>query len=167
MKDQKERTESERELTDAPPRSVSRRALLKGTATAMPAILTLQSGAALARSSNLISTTDYKTPDRLGRTLCLDLDSVVPASSDGRVFDLGAPPAGPYAEVTAINERDYYAEANKGHGTVDEAQICRDGITAFYQNSQDPAWIQVDAPGGIVSATALTSFAGNIIVTDL
>lgn len=164
MKEQKGIATSKRGKADSE-RLVSRRAMLKGSATAMPAILTLQSGAALARSSNLIGTIDYKSPDRLGRTLCLDLDSVTPASSDGRVFDLRAPPAGPYAEVTAINERDYYAEANKGSAPVDESQICRDGITAFYK---DGGWVQIDAPGGMVSVTALASFAaGSIIVTDL
>ena len=164
MSDGNQNKESKGQLEGSnAPKSLSRRALLKGTATAMPAILTLHSGAALARSSNLISTIDYKSPDRLGRTLCLDLDSVA-TTRDGNVFDLRAPPAGPYAEVTAINERDYHAEPNMGSATVDESQICRDGITAFYK---DHGWVQIDAPGGMVSAAALTSFAGNIVVTDL
>ena len=77
------------------PKSVSRRSMLKGTATAMPAILTLQSGAALARSSNLISTIDYKSPDRHGRTLCLNLDSVVPAGRDGKSSICVHRPPGP------------------------------------------------------------------------
>lgn len=163
IKDQKGKTEI-KDGKSGSLNSVSRRSLLKGTAVAMPAILTLQSGAALARSSNLISTIDYKSPDSLGRTLCLDLDSVVPATRRGNTFDLGAPPAGPYAEVTAINERDYYAEANRGSDPVDEAEICRDGMTAYYQ---DHGWNRIDAHGGMVSATALNSFAGSIVVTDL
>ena len=87
----------------------------------------------------------------------------LPGSRDC-TLDLGAPPAGPYAEVTAINERDYYAEANRGSDPVDEAEICRDGMTAYYQ---DHGWNRIDAHGGMVSATALNSFAGSIVVTDL
>ena len=54
---------------------ISRRMLLRGATAAVPTILTLQSGAALAASSNLIGTVQYARqalgPD--GNVQCLDM----------------------------------------------------------------------------------------------
>lgn len=163
MKDQDKNIDGQPETADKP-QSAGRRSLLKGTATALPAILTLQSGAALARSSNLISTTQYKMPDRQGRTLCLDLDSVDSIRGSG-VADLGPSPS---PHIYAINERDYHLEANAGSATVDETTLCHRGGRAFFQ---DRGWQEINmphrAPGGIVSATAIMSFAGSAVVTEL
>ena len=143
-------------------KGVSRRALLKGTAVSMPMILTLQSGAALARSSNLISEAGYKATDAQGRTLCLDLNSVYRSSESGNLHDLGEPA---YARVTAINEREYHIDKNSGSAEIDEADLCMRGGSAFYRQQ---GWQEVRVPQGVlVSATALTSFAGSIVVTDL
>jgi hypothetical protein len=97
---------------DSGPASPSRRAILRGGVVAMPAILTLQSGAALARSSNLISAASSGTTDRLGRTLCLDTNSVKPAGRHRGVYDLDDPP---YAEVNIISDRAYFSR-NPNHG---------------------------------------------------
>ncbi len=130
----------------------------------MPVILTLHSGAALARSSNLVSATPVESPDASGRTLCLDTDSVYPASETQEIYDLGEPP---YARVTAINERDYHRLPNKGADGVGEGTMCREG-GLFYHKPAGSSWQEVNVPRGVlVSATALTSFASEIVITDL
>ena len=71
---------------------VGRRSILKGAIAAAPVIATLPSGAALARSSNLISATSPTGAfDGYGRTQCLDASS---GSLSGSVMDLGVPPSG-------------------------------------------------------------------------
>ena len=160
-KDQLEKMDTERYDMDSP-RPVSRRALLKGTVVTMPAILTLQSGAALARSSNLISAALPGTTDHLDRTLCLDARYVDPVRFDSHEkYDLGEPADG---QVCAINDRDHFLAATAGHGQVDEWEMCERGGTYYYKNR---GWQQVDVPQGIlVSATALSSFAGYIDIID-
>jgi len=138
---------------------VSRRSILRGTVIAMPAILTLQSGAALARSSNLISASTTAYTDAAGRTLCLDVNSVYPADGSGQVYDVGDPP---FAKVNAITDREHFTSPNSA---VSEATMCRDGGTYLYKDS---GWKEVTVPKGIlVSATALASFAGGIAITDI
>lgn len=144
---------------------VSRRSMLKGTLTAMPAVLTLHSGAALARSSNMVSATRHKTPDKFGRTLCLDKKSVMPARGhrSRNLYDMGEPA---YARVTAINEREYRYAPDHGSTAYDETALCERGGKAFYY--KDAKWQDVQVNKGMmVSATAMTSFAGNIVVTDI
>lgn len=184
---------------DTEPKALSRRALLKGSVATMPVILTMHSGAALARSSNLISAASYSTHDRLGRTLCLDTESVDRVDGARHRFDLGEPPR---AHVIAINERDYKAAPHPNAPRVSEEQICMRGETAYYRDrrhgwhdgdsddsseSEDVEWGQQSSgsrddadgrnlghwskievrQGVLVSATALTSFAGSIKITDL
>ena len=152
------------------PRGMSRRALLRGSATAMPALLTLHSGAALARSSNLISATSGDPTDGYGRTLCLDTSSVTPADGDWRVFDLNEPA---YGRVSAIRERDYKRAPYRRAEPVGEEQMCERGGSYYYRDrsyswSKWGRWREVNVRQGVlVSATALTSFTGNIVVTDL
>ena len=99
---------------DIRPASLGRRAILKRGVVAMPAILTLQSGAALARSSNLISASHPRTTDRRGRTLCIDSRSVYPAGGrrGARVYDLGNPP---HAVVNVIRDGDISVENPDDH----------------------------------------------------
>lgn len=143
---------------------VSRRALLKGSVISMPVILTLQSGAALARSSNLISGSLTESPDRYDRNFCLDVDSVYPAGDSGHVYDLGEPP---YARVSIIEERDYRVRPWRRADGIGEAEMCEKGGTYYYKN-RFGHWRDADVPRGVlVSATALTSFAGDIVINDL
>lgn len=151
----------------APRKALSRRALLKGSVATMPAILTLHSGAALARSSNLISGTPSYSRDSQGRTLCLDTDSVYPASRRGDIYDLGDPP---YARVSAINDRDYWTRPSYHHSDrISESRMCESGGTYYYRSRWGwGGWRETKVPRGIlVSATALTSFASDIVITDL
>jgi hypothetical protein len=142
----------------------NRRALLKGSIVSLPAVLTLQSGAALARSSNLISGTSTGATDAQGRTLCLDVDSVYPASEHNEVYDLGEQP---YGRVSAINDRDYRDRPRWHSNRVSEAQMCKNGGRYYYKR-QWSGWTETRVPRGVlVSATALTSFAGDIVITDL
>lgn len=133
----------------------------------MPVILSLQSGAALARSSNLISeTVEAGSKDSLGRYQCLDTASVMPADEGAGMYDLGSPV--PSASVTAITERDYFTQPNNGGSSiaVTERTMCANGGT--YYHHQSGGWQQVQVPQGIlVSSTALMSFAGNVTITEI
>lgn len=165
----KDRNDNQPKNTDeASPRSVSRRALLKGTVTAMPAVLTLHSGAALARSSSMISTAAGGSTDAYGRTLCLDTDSVEAADGSGRLFDLGEPA---YGRVSAIRDRNYRRAPHRRAERVSETRMCESGGTYYYRSGSSwygRRWNQVEVKKGVlVSATALSSFAGSIVVTDL
>lgn len=140
---------------------ISRRALIRGGVTAMPAILTLQSGAALARSSNLISAAPPGTTDRLGRTLCLNTNSVYPAADSRNVYDLGDPPR---AEVNVITDREYYVDKNRGSDPVSEDAMCEGG-TYWYNDRDGSGWKSVQLPykGIVVSSGAMTSVADHVI----
>lgn len=145
------------------PKSMSRRAVLRGGITAMPAILTLQSGAALARSSNLISAATPDSRDRLGRTLCLDTNSVYPAGHSSTVFDLGEPPS---ARVNIITDRDYHVEKNSSSAQISEGKMCEGGVF-WYKDRNSMGWQSVELPqnGVVVSAGAMTSIADHVIDT--
>lgn len=148
---------------DGRPASMSRRALIKGGVTAMPAILTLQSGAALARSSNLISAASPGTTDRLGRTLCLDTNSVYPTPDSRTVYDLGEPPR---AELNIISDRVYYVEKNRGSDQVSKDAMCEGG-SYWFNDSDGRGWQSVELPyrGIVVSSGAMTSVADHVIDT--
>jgi hypothetical protein len=138
---------------------LNRRRILKVAIATAPVIATLPSGAALARSSNLIGPTSGSGRDSQNRLLCLDLRSG--ANTNGMV-DLGTPPRG---LVNAIKERDYRVGAQASASTISEAQMCKQGGAYYYQSS---AWHQVNVPKGIVvSATALSSFAGGIYFNEI
>ncbi|HJR71882.1 MAG TPA: hypothetical protein VKA43_17690 [Gammaproteobacteria bacterium] len=127
---------------------------------AAPVIATLSSGAALARSSSLISSTSPSGAlDALGRTQCLDKRS---GDLKGTVMDLGTPPSG---SVTAITQRDYRTEPKGSAAPISEAEMCARGGDFYYQSS---GWQTARVPRGIlVSATALSSFAGSIRFTEV
>ena len=169
---------------------MSRRELLKGSVKAMPVVLTLHSGAALARSSNVITGTDSVDID--GKYRCLDTRGIRPLSRRDQIYDLGARPRP--AVVTVMEHRDYYYgmpvdgtddghedrperqwgnrrwrnkwEARKaGSRIVSPREMCeRGGEYAYFEGGE---WHSVRLPrrgGMLVSSTALSSFAGNIRV---
>lgn len=188
----------------------TRRSLLRRAALSVPLIATVPSGAALARSSNLISgATEAGAQDAFGRTRCLDLDSVRRYGSDGHV-DLGDPAHG---EVALIPDRDYRVQADPRSRRIRESEMCERGGKYYYRRrglgygadddggapgalgrdsggSQQASssddfgsagsgrgrtgggrpqqWEAVDVPRGmLVSATALSSFAGAIRYKDI
>jgi hypothetical protein len=133
--------------------SPSRRRLLKGGATALPAILTLHSGAALARSSNLLSASASYEVDSLGRTLCVDITSVVPVDDYSQIYDLGDPP---HAVINVIRGeaegRIYYVNKDD----KDSGNSIHPGLMC----EQSGPWEVVDVPQGFVaSSMAASSFA--------
>ena len=163
------------------PALVSRRALLKRGAISMPAILTLQSGAALARSSNMISASATGTTDNIGRTLCLDTNSVYPVANSADLYDLGTPAE---ATVNIISDRDYYLFPESGSKKkkknkkkkskkkkmskatrVTAGNMCEDGGTYWWKPTSGD-WQPVDLPynGIVLSTGAVTSIAD--IITD-
>lgn len=146
------------------PESVSRRKLLRSGVTAMPAILTLQSGAALARSSNMISAAPTETKDRLGRTLCLDTNSVYPVGDSGHHYDLGNPPQ---AEITILTDRDYKLRRNRRGSRVSEGTMCERGGTYWFNDRNGEGWQSVTLPqnGVVVSSGAMTSIADHVYET--
>jgi len=142
----------------------ARRALLKGAVATMPMILTLQSGAALARSSNLISaSTASAALDANGRMLCLDYRYADSTYDNTNVVDVGDPP---YAHVCAIKDDDYYISSNASNPTHRE-QMCHDGGTFFRKTASGFEETNYVPKGMLVSATALSSFAGHIDITEI
>ena len=153
-------------MTDKTPKSdeigdpaLNRRRLLKVAVATAPVIATLPSGAALARSSNLIGPTSGTGRDSLNRTQCLDATSGTYV--DGMI-DLGTNPRG---RLTAIRERDYRVDDRWDASQISEKDMCKKGGEFHYWNS---GWRSVNVPRGIVvSATALSSFAGKIYTTEV
>ena len=155
-------------------RRMSRRALLKRSAISMPAVLTLQSGSALARSSNVITASSPDTSDRLGRTLCLDTNSVYPAGNSPGMYDLGDPPQ---AHVNILSDRKYYvfpdgttkkSKKKKSKAVLmDRGTVCQSGGQYWYDAGHND-WREVNLPanGIVLSSGAVTSVA-SVITDDL
>lgn len=167
MESKKSPTRKDIQDSTAAPADPSRRSLLRGTVTAMPALLTLQSGAALARSSNLISATTSNAKDGRGRTLCLDTDSVTRVPGTDGLYDADDPA---YGRVFAINDRQYRLEPRNRARRVSEEEMCNNGGVYYYKDRrrQGKRWQSVEVKKGVlVSATALSSFADAIHIYDL
>lgn len=163
MNDQKGKTQS-RIIGDIStrPKSISRRAIIKGGATVMPAILTLHSGAVLARSSNMISASSPDTTDGMGRTLCVNKSSVVYADDHSEIYDLGEPP---YAECNVIRgptEVQFYESKDKST-PIRPGAMCEKGGQFWSKPDGGGAWVASDLPQGFVaSAGAMTSIASYV-----
>lgn len=142
---------------------LSRRAFLKAGSSAVPVVLTLQSGAALARSSNLISAAPDGTRVR-GHAFCLDTSTAKPLL-DSHKYDLGDPV---YASINVLPDQRFYPTKGKSGVPVTADQFCRQGQTRYYHDS---GWHEVRLPtnGVIVSATALTSVSsrGDILFNKI
>jgi hypothetical protein len=146
------------------PVSISRRALLRGASAAVPTILTLHSGAALAQTSNLVGAQPFATKEN-NQYRCLDTSSVY-RSNKANVYDLGSPPMGHVTRIQA--DGAYYRPGSNGQQSNDAVTgptMCQEGGT-FYRKSS--GWTQVSVEQGVlVSATALSSFSSAIKYTDV
>lgn len=140
----------------------SRRDLLRRGVASMPAILTLHSGAALARTSNLISAAPPDTIDELGRTLCLDTNSVYPADEYNDIYDLGENP--PRAVINIISDREYHTEKNRGSAIASKATVCEGGQPYWYNENDGTGWHPIELPyrGVVVSSGSMLSLAEHI-----
>lgn len=151
------------------PVSSGRRALLRGAMATVPTVMTLHSGAALARSSNLVGAGPDAGADG-GQYRCLDTETVY-QTSNPNVYDLGDPPM---AHVTTIRtDVAYYRLENVGSSgnlkptdPVTGPTMCRDGGTFFRKSGYTSGKVEVKR-GVLVSATALASFSGAIRYTDV
>ena len=135
------------------PTNVSRRALLKGSAYTMPVILTLHSGAALARSSNLIGAAAQGTRDVQGNALCLDTTRALSITGTNQ-YDLGDPTSGTVNVLRG--DLLYYPEPNRSLAPRSADTACSIGGPHYYHES---GWHEFSLPpnGAIVSAAALVS----------
>jgi len=146
--------------------AVSRRALLSGAGqAAIPAIVTLYSGAALARSSNLIGVNASQGAQQ-GKYRCLDSSSVYPTEK-ANVYDLGEDPM---AHVTRIDAtKTYYRSDYRGNLTGQQATgdaMCTSGGQYYRKDFSGYKRVTV-RKGMLVSATALGSFSNDITYTDV
>jgi hypothetical protein len=165
-------------IAAATSRKVSRRALLgRSAAAAVPAILTLQSGAAQAASSNILGTVSQAyNAQANGKIQCVDAASAV--GIDGKKLDLGNDPMLHVQYVTS--NRRYYRPNSSGtagnpNKEVTVPTMCSEGGVFWYK---EPVWgggtvWKSTTPGYnsrglergfLVSATALSSFASDIRV---
>lgn len=149
------------ERTDGPAGLISRRTLLRGATATVPTILTLTSGAALARSSNLIGTIQQANGD----VLCLDPRSTNgPTRRNPNVYDLGSPP---YAEVTRIPQANQY-RAKDTHEAMTPAEVCRHrGPIEVKYGYGDWMERRRHRPGVMISNAACASFGTRCSVTDI
>ena len=172
-------------------RQMSRRRMIRGAAAAVPTILTLHSGAALARTSNLISRADGAPVDAAGNNMCLDENSVAEVFEGGRRYDLGDPASGQVTNIPTLDGRQFYADTSLSGSPLTGQEMCERGGTFYYEGEgattsglgaqaradlirqsfipeiaegAEKAAVGVEVPrGGLVSATALASFAGRIM----
>lgn len=143
---------------------ISRRAILRGATIVAPTILTLHSGAALARSSNLITTNSMATAND-GKYNCLDTGTV--ASTGGvNQYDVGNPANADVSRISAYRNFHTYGD-HSWDGRVSAKQMCATGGKFEYRD-WNGSWNTVTVKkGGLVSATALSSFASGIHYTDV
>ncbi len=159
----------ERKESNGAPAKVNRRAMLRGASAAVPAILTLHSGAALARSSNLIGAAKY-AGQQGGKYRCLDIDGIG-GTDKPNVYDLGEPAMGHVTRIDA--QSSYYAtdpDRRDRYGStpseVSKPKMCADGGTYYRKDRHRTRQVNVKR-GVLVSATALSSFSSGINYTDV
>lgn len=128
----------------------------------MPVVLTLQSGEALARSSNLISAAPAGTRNAAGQALCLDTSTSTPML-DSTKYDIGDPG---YATLNVVPDVDFYplSGGRSDPPTSVDVFCTRGGSMKFH----DGGWHQVDLPanGIIVSANALNSVSSRVDIWE-
>jgi len=144
------------------PGLMSRRAVLRSATATVPTILTLTSGAALARSSNLIGTIQQAEGD----VLCLDPRSTSgPTRTNPNVYDLGSPP---YAEVTQFPQ-SYQYRAKGSNKAMTPAEVCRYRGPVEIKKAGYGDWKELrrHKPGVMVSNAATASFGTRISIKDV
>lgn len=120
---------------DSPAAAPARRRLvLRGAAAAVPAILTLHSGSAVAaRSSFLISKADGAPVNEQGKHMCMDLRGSQEVAPN--VYDMGDQPA---PQITTIDSRaEYYKDAN-GSQRAYTQEVCETGDVFYKKTAGDP-----------------------------
>lgn len=146
--------------------SPARRKLLSAGAKSMPAILTLQSGAAMAQGSFMIEAASMYATDGLGRTLCVDESSVYPADLEGLLWDCGDPPKLTVNIIPSSAEKQFYLTNNKSN-PVDPWDMCLDGGTFWYKPDTGGTFVSKSMNKGFVATGgALYSMHTKGVVTE-
>lgn len=140
------------------PASMSRRKLLKQGSAAMPAILTLQSGSALAQSSVYVGDSGDGTPPHIGNIICLDTTNAEPLPN-GRTYKF----VNTFTDVNMLPDGEYYPEDNRSSTPTDAYSFCRSGGKMWLK---DGGFHPVEIPkdGIIMSASAVSSLAHGLDV---
>ena len=149
---------------------ISRRMVLRGATAAVPTILTLQSGAALAASSHYLATIQDANAarDSQGYVKCIDTASAVQETSTPRRLDLGP---NPDLHMQHITPREYFYPKTTGSGGDKDRPatmeaVCNQGGEFWFKDSNggwqqlvstQPAGQQQVAAGFLVSSTASAS----------
>jgi hypothetical protein len=166
MDQQDNSTPSDQPETIAPVRGVSRRAVLSGAKAAVPAIVTLYSGAALANSSSNLVTVDPQAGTVNGKYNCLDTEGLDWVRE--RTYHLGEPPL---AHVSRINGYDtFYKPGLNGQPSstrVYGPEMCARGGD-YYKKTWYSGFKKVNVKkGGMLSGTAMASFSNVTTYTDV
>ena len=140
--------------------SLSRRNLLKQGAAAMPAVLTLPSGAALAASSVYIGTVAGPGSKHLDGKLCLDTSNaeLMPNGTTYKFVNTD------YADVYYIPDGNYYPTEGIDGVPIDADDFCRTGGIR-YLDGNGPAAVMPERVGALVSMTAVNSVAAALKVS--
>jgi hypothetical protein len=142
-----------------PPR-LSRRTLLRAGATAMPVILTLQSGEALARTSNLLSNS---TGSRVNnKVMCLDTTGM-PTYDNGKV-DVG----NDLMTVYELPDTDFYPgyESGKSGTPMTADMACQNGgFLRTYETGLQKHEANLPQGGLVISNTAMMSVSGRVPIS--
>lgn len=156
---------AETKSEETKPASMSRRALLKQAGVAMPAVLTLQSGAAMAASSVYIGTTTRDgSRDSSGNVYCMDVRNAeqMPNGTTYRFVNTN------YADVYVLPDGNYHEAKGRGSEYILSDDYCYTGGTRFLDAG---GWPQHDMPAGmngvLVSSTALTSVAAALDIQQI
>lgn len=172
-----------------------RRRMIRGATAVVPTILTLHSGAALARTSNLISRAPGAPVDSAGNNMCLNEASVAEVMEGGQRYDLGDPVAAEVTNIPTTDGRIFYENPDLSGSPLSGQEMCEKGGTFYYEaagaspadlgaearadlirQSFIPEAVDLEAKaaagvevprGGLVSATALASFAGKIVYRSI
>lgn len=175
-------------------RDQRRRLFVRGAAAAVPTILTLHSGAALARTSNLISRAPGAPTDAAGNNLCLNERSAAEILDGGQRYDLGDPVQAEVTQIPSNDGRKFYVSQDMSGDPLTGQQMCEQGGTFYYESQAsvsldsseradlirqsflpptgagtgEKSAAAVEVPrGGLVSATALASFAGRVLYRSI
>ena len=142
----------------------SRRTLLKKGAGAMPAVLTLQSGASLAATSAYIGSVSRAGSNIAGHVHVLDVRKAepLPNGTTFRFVDTN------YADVYIIPDGDYYPSKGKSGTPVKADEFGRTGGIKYLDAPGNPEVVLPENLNGVlVSSTALNSIMAALDVNKI
>jgi len=148
----------------AGPSGMSRRDLLRRATAAMPVVMTLPSGAALAASSVYVGTTTSGGAQYAGGRLCLDTSSADEVLPNGTTYKYVTTT---YADVYHIQDGDYYPSIGKSGTPIKADAFCQSGGTRYLYGKPEGVAVMPERVGALVSMTAINSVAVALDVLPL